>query len=203
MLLKHRPPGIQSLPVQPRNGLEHLDRNWLAVLSWLKANKVDFVVVGAAARGIRGEVDATGPVAVVPAPYGRNYERLSRALVYAHARLRVGTGSRVSGEPDTAPVKLTAEKLARGTRWMLRCAVYDLDIEGGAARRAGRPEGAPDYQELLYEAGRFELAAGVSVEVASPEDLEHYDHLRRTGTAPEIRISRTPKGEGKSATPIL
>jgi hypothetical protein len=30
----------------------------------------------------------------------------------------------------------------------------------------------------------------VSVEVASPEDIEHYAHVRRTGTAPEIRIVR-------------
>jgi hypothetical protein len=31
---------------------------------------------------------------------------------------------------------------------------------------------------------------GVSVEVASPEDIEHFDYMRVTGLAPEIRISR-------------
>jgi hypothetical protein len=30
----------------------------------------------------------------------------------------------------------------------------------------------------------------VSVEVASPEDLEHYFHVRRTGVAPEFRVIR-------------
>jgi hypothetical protein len=28
------------------------------------------------------------------------------------------------------------------------------------------------------------------VDVASPEDIEHYAHVRRTGTAPELRITR-------------
>jgi hypothetical protein len=68
--------------------------------------------------------------------------------------------------------------------WTLRCGSYDLDIEGHGP-------GIPSYQELLYEAAGFEPAAGVSVEVASPEDIEHFAHVRRTGTVPEIRITRT------------
>src|SRR5205823_5991393 len=35
------------------------------------------------------------------------------------------------------------------------------------------------------------LTHDVSVEVASAEDIAHYEHMRRTGFAPEIRISRT------------
>ena len=59
--------------------------------------------------------------------------------------------------------------------------------------RADR-SGAPGYQELLYEAGRYEVAAGLNVDVASPEDIEFYEHVRRTGAAPEMRISRaTPR----------
>ena len=54
----------------------------------------------------------------------------------------------------------------------------------------GRPSGTPGYQELLYEAGRFELAAGLSVDVASLEDIEHYAQVRRTGVSPELRITR-------------
>ena len=88
MLLKHRPPGIESEPVKLREGLEHLDQKSVAVLRWLDANKVDFVVVGPVAHAIRGDVDATGPVAIVPAPYGRNFERLCTALVAEHAGLR-------------------------------------------------------------------------------------------------------------------
>jgi hypothetical protein len=48
---------------------------------------------------------------------------------------------------------------------------------------------------LLLESVRFELAPGVSVEVASPEDLEHFSHVRNTGTAPEFRVSRGPRAD--------
>jgi hypothetical protein len=78
---------------------------------------------------------------------------------------------------------MSAEKLVRPQRWTLRCGVHDLDIEG-------RPAGVPRFQELLYEAVKFELAPDVSIEVASPEDIEHYEHVRRTGRSPEIKISR-------------
>jgi hypothetical protein len=42
----------------------------------------------------------------------------------------------------------------------------------------------------LYEATRFEPADGIAVEVASPEDIEHYTHRARTGQAPQMRITR-------------
>jgi hypothetical protein len=184
MLLRHRPPGIESVPPQPTKGFEHLDQRWIAVLRWLQANRIEFVLVGAAARAVRGEAKARGPVAIVPAPYGRNLDRLARALVSAHARLRVDAGP--EGETagaETMQVKMTADKLVRGQRWTLRCGAHDLDIEG-------RPKGVPSYQELLYEAVRFDLAPELAVEVASPEDIEHYDHLRRTGLPPEFRVAR-------------
>jgi hypothetical protein len=178
MLLRHRPPKIDdSRPAQITPGLEHLRSEWIAVVRWLRESQVEFVLVGQVAGAIRGDASASGPVAIVPAPYGRNFDRLARALWGSHARLRV------DGEADSAPVKLTAEKLAGGKRWTLSCGAHELDIEA-------RPKGVPRYQELLYEASRFELAPGVSVEVASPEDLEHYAHLRRTGASPEIRITR-------------
>jgi hypothetical protein len=211
MLLKHRSPGIDAKSVQPRPGLEHLDRNSIAVLRWLNANHVDYVVVGPVAHAIRGDHTATGPVAIVPAPYSRNWDRLTRALVSEHAGLRSDRGLPGSAERgDAVTVKLTPDKLARGRRWMLRFGEFDLDIEGTRAAGArphgdGRPaaEGtfAPRYQELLYEANRFEVADGVSVEVGSPEDLEHFSHVRRTGSAPEFRVTRNPAGEEPPAEP--
>ncbi len=181
MLLRHRPPRIDKRPTPAAKGFEHLDEKSLAVLRWLRANRVEFVLVGIVAEAIRGTSSARGPVAVVPAPYGRNFDRLARALSSAHARLRIDATR--AGE-DTMPIKVTADKLARGQRWTFRCGEYDVDIEG-------RPKQAPRYQELLYEAGRYQVADDLSVEVASPEDIEHYAHLRRTGTAPEIKISRS------------
>jgi hypothetical protein len=177
MLLRHRPPGIDSQPRGAAQGFEHLDETSIAVLRWLNANHVEFIVVGPVGEAIRGDAHASGPVGVVPAPYGRNIERLCRALWSGHARIRI------EGETETTPVKMNEEKLLRGGRWTLRCGAHDLDIEGC-------PSGAPRYQELLYEASRFELAPDLSVEVASPADLEHYAHVRATGSPPEIRISR-------------
>jgi hypothetical protein len=181
MRLRHRPPGIESRPSNKTKGLEHLSDERVAVLRWLHANNVEHVLIGAAAEAIRGRPDAVGPVAIVPAPYRRNFDRLARALGSAHARMRI------DGEPGTAPVRMTSEKLARGTRWTLSCGIHALDIERTGGRGAN---GTPRYQELLYEAGGFEVEPGWSVEVASTEDIEHFAHLHRTGTAPQIRISR-------------
>jgi hypothetical protein len=182
MLLRHRPPRIDTRPPTTTKGFEHLDESWVAVIQWLTANRVDYVLVGGVAEAVRGDAGATGPVSVVPAPYGRNFERLSRALGAADARVRIETGD--AAETELMQVKLTPEKLGRGQLWTVRCGNHDLDIEGRSAS-------SPSYQELLYESARFELAANVSVEVASPEHIEHYAHVRRTGLSPEIRITRT------------
>ena len=136
MLLKHRSPGIDVKSVQPRPGLEHLEHKSIAVLRWLNANHVDYVVVGPVAHAIRGDQVAKGPVAIVPAPYSRNWDRLTRALVAEHAGLR--SDRALPGERgDSVTVKLTPDKLARGRRWMLRFGEFDLDIEGAGARAAG------------------------------------------------------------------
>jgi hypothetical protein len=206
MLLRHRSPDIDSAPATLPPGLEHLDQGWVAVLRWLNAHKIDFVLVGSVARAIRGgEIDgrARGPVSIVPAPYGRNLDRLADALAAQDARLRstrAGAGSRAV-DPG-AEVRLTGDKLARGRRWLLTFAGYDLDVESSGTRAPGSggshgPHGpaattgdGSRYQELLLEASRCELAPGVVVEVAAPEDIEHFSHVRRTGAAPEFRITR-------------
>ena len=207
MLLRHRPPDIDTTPVTLQPGLEHLDQGWVTVLRWLNANKVDYVLVGPVAYAIRGELTARGPVSIVPAPYSRNYERLSNALLAQDAALR---SDRALRGADPLEVKLDADKLARGRRWLLQFAGYDLDVESSSLHAVG-PRGPHDsapgapigdgvrYQELLYEAARYELAPGVSVEVAAPEDLEHYSHVRRTGVAPEFRITRTDGSQDAGA----
>jgi hypothetical protein len=188
MLLRRRAPGIEHRPATITQGFEHLDAGCLAVLRWLQANEVDYVLVGAAAEAIRGQRTATGPVAIVPSPYRRNFHRLAQALWAAHARQRVPHA--MAGDQDTVPVKLSAEKLGRGQRWTLRCGEHDLDIETVSVAQDGEPDSGPGYQELLYEATRFEPAEGIAVEVASPEDIEHYSHRARTGQTPEMRITR-------------
>ena len=178
MPLRRRIPKIDTDPISAAQGFEHLAGESIAVLKWLKENQVEFVLVGPVAKAIRAGAGESGPVAIVPAPYRRNFERLRRALDAGHARPR----GEVAGKQ-----KMSFDPGAGGQRWMLGTGQHYLDVEG-------RPSGTPGYQELLYEAGRFELAAGLSVDVASPEDVEHYDHVRRTGSSPEMRITRgTPR----------
>lgn len=212
MLLKRRPPGLDAAGIQPRPGYEHLERRSLAVLRWLLANRIDFVVVGPVAEAIRGNASAAGPVAIVPAPYVRNYERLTQALVAEHAGLRSDRELSGAAGRSCDPIVLTADKLARGRRWMLSFGEYDLDIERAGTRapgtRATEGDGpqtaahsAPRFQELLYESNRFEVADGIAIEVASPEDLVHYDHVRRTGVAPEFRVARVAEGPDTPVQP--
>jgi hypothetical protein len=215
MLLRNRPPGIDASSVQLRAGFDHLEPKAIAVLRWLNANKIDFIVVGPVGHAIRGDQTAKGAVAIVPAPYARNYDRLSKALSAEHAGLRSERGlPGASARTETVTVDLSGEKLARGRRWTLRFSDYDLDVERSAQRadtevagdgdaaeevHTGRAAGAR-YQELLYEANRFDLSDEVSVQVASPEDLELYSHVRRTGIAPEFRVTRNPPAEAEAST---
>jgi len=188
MLLKKNAPRIDCRSVAPARGFEHLKDEWIALLRWLSANKVEFVLIGSVADSVRGDTRAAGPVAIVPAPYSRNLERLAHALSSERARLRS------HGSNENTALKLTPERFIPRMRWELRCGVHDIDVECGV-RAADDGSGVPNYQELLYEAGRFELEPGLRVEVASPEDVEHFAHLRRTGVAPEIRITRQAKAE--------
>jgi hypothetical protein len=185
-MLFNRPPRIEHRSPNPSKGQEHLRPSWIAILRWLEAHKVEYVLVGAVAEAVRGDIHADGPVAVVPAPYRRNLERLARALTKAHARLRVDTGAESGADAST--LKIDPEKLSQNTRWTLHCGPHDLDVEGGMG--GASTNGAPSYQELLYEAVKFELEPDLRVEVASPEFIEHFSQLRRTGSPPEIRIIR-------------
>jgi hypothetical protein len=189
MLLRRRTPALQGQSITTVSEFQHIDRKAVAMLRWLLANDVSFVLVGPIGEAIRSGNGGTGPVAIVLAPFQRNYDRLCRALWTARARLRM------DGEPATVPLKLEADALGREQRWTLRCGVHDLDVEG-------RPAGESRYQELLYEATKFDLAQDLSVEVAAPEDLEHYAQIRRTGSAPEIRITRNvPEPKAREESP--
>lgn len=194
MPLFNRLPRIEHRTPNPSKGQEHLRPSWIAVLRWFQAHRVEYVLVGAAAEAVRGNTRIDGPVAVVPAPYRRNLERLARALNAEHARLRVDADG-VSGA-DASALKLDHDKLSENTRWTLRCGSHDVDIESGIGAASN---GMPSYQELLYEAGKFELEPDLSIEVAAPEDIEHFSQLRRTGKPPEIRIIQQRSSERANA----
>jgi hypothetical protein len=194
MLLRNRAPQIEVPPPGTVRGYEHVSGSAVAVINWLNSNRVEYVLVGPVARAIRGDTTASGPVAIVPAPYGRNLYRLARALTSAHARLRPADARTIASDLPQEPVhvKLDAWKLLSPERWPLRCGDHDIDVEA-------RTPDSPRYQEVLYEATRFEVASEVGVEVAAPEDIEHYDHVRRTGVAPELTVKRVVRDPGHTA----
>jgi hypothetical protein len=182
MLLRNRVPGIETLPAATTKVRNDVPDSAIDVLCWLNANRVDFVLVGPVAKVLRGET-AKGAVAIVPAPYGRNLDRLTRALWSAKARqLLPGDPTDGVSTGATIPIKLTAEKLIGPEPLELRCGNHDLYVEG-------RPVGVPRYQELLYEASRIKLTDELEIEVAAADDIELYDHIRRTGS-PEITVTR-------------
>ena len=189
MLLKRRLPQIDpARPMEITAGFDHLDRNALAVLQWLKEHRVEFVLVGAVADAIHSRSGTALPVAIVPAPYVRNLERLARALNSADARMRSDNDA-----PDPHPAAaghISVTHLSRDDIWTLWCGPYPIDVVGTGAPASSGTAGASGYQELLYESSRFELTSDLSVEVASPEDIEHYAHLRKTGRPPRMTVSR-------------
>jgi hypothetical protein len=188
MLMRNRPPALENSPALSAKAFGDMDDSAVAIVRWLNANRVDYVVVGPVARIVHGESTARGPVTIVPAPYGRNLDRLARALGAARARVRLrGEVSGPGVDPfaaGSAPAKLSADKLIANERLTLRCGSHDLDIEA-------RPAGVPRYQELLYEAAKVDLDTDVAVQIASLEHVEHYEHVRRTGVSPEIRVTRS------------
>ena len=135
MLLKRRPPQIDTRPIQPAQGFEHLSAEAIAVLKWLKANQVEFVLVGPVAEAIRGGGGSPGPVAIVPAPYRRNFERLWRALDAAQARPRPDGGAKEGR--DVRPAKMSPDACPGGHRWT--CSAPARTTWTSRRTRAGRP----------------------------------------------------------------
>jgi hypothetical protein len=152
---RHRPSG-------PRPArFEHLDEEGLGLLRALAFHRVDHVVVGAFAAAVHGG-EEHGPLAVVPAPYARNYAKLAAALRSLKVSLRV------EGEDDGLAFLPTPDAL-RLRRTSLRCEDGDLDV-------IPDPPGTT-YGELLADARREELEPELHVDVAAPGELTRPERL--------------------------
>jgi hypothetical protein len=151
------PPGHWRFrPSGPRPArFEHLDDEALGLLRALAFHRVDHIVVGAVAAAVHGD-EVHGPLAIVPAPYARNYSKLAAAL----RALRVSL--RVEGEEEGLAFLPTPEAL-RLRRTSLRCEDGDLDV-------VPDPPGTT-YGELLADAKREELEPGLHVDVAAASEL--------------------------------
>lgn len=188
MLLKRTPSRIEvDPPVSTSPGFDHLDSGSLATLRWLKENRVEFVLAGPVAKAVHSRSTARDPVVIAPAPYRRNLDRLARALRAVDARVR---DDRSAADVPSPPARVTVESLSGRRLWAFACGSQRIDVIGTGTPAASGSSGAAGYQELLYEATRVDVGPDLTIEVASPEDIEHYAHLRRTGTVPQIKISR-------------
>ena len=152
-----------------------LDSLLLTTLGALQQHDVQFVLIGDVAEAIYNRGGFVSGVAIVPASYGRNVERLIAALQGIDAELGI------AGTPANEAVdwrRADLRDLAPCT-FMTSGADIDVDFE---------PSGTRGYQDLFDDASQIQLAPGITPLVASPEDLERVGR----GTAPAVPYAQPP-----------
>jgi len=134
-----------------------LDPKLLATLQTLESQAVEYVLVGEVADAIHDGGGFISGVAIVPAAYGRNVDRLAFALKQLDAHH--GNGQPV--DPRTNDLRALAP-----CTFTTAHAKVELDFA---------PGGTNGYPDLFDDAARIGLAAGVNPHVASPQDLDRID----------------------------
>jgi hypothetical protein len=152
-----------------------LDALLLTTLGTLQRHDVQFVLVGDVAEAIYNHGGFVSGVAIVPASYGRNVERLIAALRALDAEMGI------AGIPASESVDWWRTDLRdlAPCSFMTSGADVDVDFEPGDTR---------GYQDLFDDASQIELAPGVAPLVASAEDLERVVRA----TAPAAPYARPP-----------
>jgi len=138
-----------------------LDTKLLATLRTLQSHAVEYVLVGEVAVAIHDGGGFISGVAIVPAAYGRNVDRLASALKELDAHLSDGQPM----DPRTTDLRASAP-----CTFTTAHAAVHLDFV---------PDGTNGYADLFDDAARIGLAAGVNPHVASPQDLERIERWAR------------------------
>jgi hypothetical protein len=128
------------------------------LLATLVRNGVRFVLIGGVAGNLRGTPVVTYDLDVCYARDREDLERMATALRALHASLRTA-----SDEGDL-PFPLDARALSLGDTFTLRTDFGAFDI-------LGTPSGTRGFGDLAAGATPFEIADGVTVFVASIDDL--------------------------------
>jgi hypothetical protein len=171
----------ESLPA----GAPALPPDALALLSTLSGHRVEHVLVGELAAAVHGCAPTNDTVAIVPARFGRNLDRLSRALRKLDARWRV------PGETATLAVDLSPSNLRGRDLWLLSTELTDLDVDF-------EPPATLGYSDIFDNARRYALTPSLEVDVAAPEDLVRIAEVREApadvSALPALRAAaeRTP-----------
>ena len=138
-----------------------LDPKLLATLQTLESQAVEYVLVGEVADAIHDGGGFISGVAIVPAAYGRNVDRLAFALQQLAAHHANGQPV----DPRTNDLRALAPCTFTTTH-----AKVELDFA---------PGGTNGYPDLFDDAARIRLASGVNPHVASPQDLDRIERLAR------------------------
>jgi hypothetical protein len=130
----------------------------LGALRTLMAYKVDFVVIGGLAARLHGSPTVTNDLDICHDRSATNLKRVAGALEEMEARLRL---------PDPA------ERVDISIDERLLAATQDLTLMTafGGFDLLARPAGTEGYKELIRGAVALELDRGLSVAVASIDDL--------------------------------
>lgn len=133
----------------------------LATLQTLESHAVEYVLVGEIAGAIHDGGGSISGVAIVPAAYGRNVDRLALALKKLDAHLSNGQPM----DPRTTDLRAAAP-----CTFTTGHANVELDFA---------PGGTHGYPDLFDAAARTRLAPGVNPQVASPQDVDRIDRWVR------------------------
>lgn len=120
------------------------------LLGALQGRNVNFVVIGAFARVVRGTRELTDGVDITPSMREENLVRLEQALEDLDAR-----------RGDGAPLDLrNLEEL-----------VVELETRAGELKLVPEPAGTRGYDDLRRRADREPLGRGLRPQIASTDDL--------------------------------
>jgi hypothetical protein len=120
------------------------------LLGALQGRNVNFVVIGAFARVVRGTRELTGGVDITPSMREENLVRLEQALEDLDTR-----------RGDGAPLALRN----------LEEPVVELETRAGELKLVPEPAGTRGYDDLRRRADREPLGRGLRPQIASTDDL--------------------------------
>jgi hypothetical protein len=129
------------------------------IIRTLNEHEVRYVVIGGLAGNLRGTPIVTHDVDVCYARDKANLERLAGSLAQLGARLRLADKHEI---PPTFP--LDGRALSLGDSFTLMTDAGPLDI-------LATPTGTKGFEDLDAGASSMEVAPGLSVRVASLDDL--------------------------------
>lgn len=173
-----------------------LDPTLLEALRTLQQHDVEYVLVGDVAKAIYDHGGFVAGVAVAPAAYGRNVERLNGALQAMDAELGIaGTPAETQFDYRRMDLREIAP-----CSFITRHVDVDVNFE---------PPGTRGYPDLFDDASHVDLAPGVRPLVAASADLER---IARSGARvpyaqppaalpPEPDVERWPEQDIRAGRP--